>query len=313
MHMRIVFLVFVTIFCELSPAIAESKPRVCVLLPTQREETWQNDRNHFLEEGQRRKEVELYLDISSNRTEEQSAQLDRLVANSCHYLVIAPHDHEAMCQQLKKYPNLYVIAYDRWLNCPPVKIFIGYDTLHAGKVQGRFLSQTVKQGNLVVLKGPKTDRNAQDYFDGAMSYLSPQIKACHYQVILLREIEDWSPAQAQKAMFEAWSLANGNIAGVLSPNDALASGVIEALELLNAPHRVPVTGMDGEKDAINRVQKGSQAMTLIKDKKVAVQKVFELIEMIESGQTIDHLPLIQKQGHEFSVVLLRHRYIEFKP
>jgi D-xylose transport system substrate-binding protein len=51
---------------------------------------------------------------------------------------------------------------------------------------------------------------------------------------------------------------------VIGGNDELANSVIEILQSENLAGKVPVTGQDGELGAIQRIEAGTQAMTVYK-------------------------------------------------
>lgn len=282
-------------------------PKVCVLLPTLREERWRTDRTVFLREAQRRSDMTLLVNVARNRSEDQAVQLDTLVASRCDAFVVAAHDHDDMCHHLRKYPGLRVIAYDRPLGCAPVQLYVGYDTFRVGELQGEFLARVAPGGRYLLLKGPASDRNSRGYFDGAMARLKPFIDRGAIQVIGVHEVADWSPARAQAATLSAWT--RGALTAVLAPNDAVADGVIETLKGLGGAGKVVVTGQDGEREALERVRRGTQAMTVAKDVErlaaVTLQAVMELIrKQVPAGASRSLV-----EGYAVPTILLQPRLV----
>ena len=64
-------------------------------------------------------------------------------------------------------------------------------------------------------------------------------------------------------MEQALNQNNNNIQAVLSENDSMATGVVQALSAVGL--KIPVSGQDGDTAALNRVAKGEQAVSVWKN------------------------------------------------
>ena len=78
-----------------------------------------------------------------------------------------------------------------------------------------------------------------------------------------KNTDNWDTTNAKNNM-EAALNANGNkIDAVLSENDSMATGVVQALSAVGL--KVPVSGQDGDTAALNRVALGTQAVSVWKN------------------------------------------------
>jgi D-xylose transport system substrate-binding protein len=296
-----------SLFAE--PLTSPAKPRVCVLLPTSRENRWQQDRKVFLEAAQARNNLEIVVHVARNRSDVQAAQLDKLIADRCNYHIIAAHDYREMCRHLSRYQSIQVIAYDRPLPCTPVKLYIGYDNYQIGKHQGEYLARKVPVGSYLLLKGPSSDGNSHAYFDGAKSILAPLVALGKIRIAEEKEVRDWSPARAQAIVLNAWRKQKGDIQAILAPNDAIAEGVVETLKSLGVSGKVVVTGQDGEAAALERIKTGSQAMTVEKNITRLVSRTLDVVTDLASGKSAGANTFFEFEGQKLPSVLLEPELI----
>ncbi|NBW83042.1 hypothetical protein EBR21_14935 [bacterium] len=296
-----------SLFAE--PLSPPAKPRVCVLLPTLRENRWQEDRKAFLYAAQARKDLEIVVNVARNRSDVQAAQLDKLIADRCSFYVIAAHDYREMCRHLGRFPNIQAISYDRPLPCAPVKLYIGYDNFQVGKLQGEFLARRVPVGSYILLKGPSSDSNSKAYFEGAKSILTPLVALGKIRIAEEKEVHDWSPARAQAIVLNEWRRHKGDIQAILAPNDAIAEGVVETLKSLGVSGKVVVTGQDGEAAALERIKQGSQAMTVEKNITRLVSRTLDVVTDLAAGKSAGANTVFEFEGQKLPSVLLEPELI----
>lgn len=262
------------------------------------------DKSAFLAAARERNDLDIVVNVSRNSSSVQAAQLDNLVAANCAFYVIAAHDYRDMCRNLSRYPGIRVIAYDRPLPCGPAELFVSYNSMQVGKIQGEFLASAVPAGNYVFLKGPVSDGNSRDYFAGARKALAPLIERGSVRVVAEYEVRDWSPARAQAYILEAWNKNKGKLAAVLAPNDAIAEGVVETLKGLGADGRVFVTGQDAEPEALARIAQNTQAMTVRKSIPNLVATTLNAIAKMATGVAPESQTQFSFEGHAIPAILL---------
>jgi erythritol transport system substrate-binding protein len=114
------------------------------------------------------------------------------------------------------------------------------------------------KGTYVELYGDPTDNNAKVRSDGYAQVLSqfPKIKRVQ------KETANWDRAQGKQKM-ETMLRAHPNITGVISGNDEMALGAIQALKDAGKLSKIKVLGFDGSQDAVDAVRRGDLVATVL--------------------------------------------------
>src|SRR3954452_22472281 len=159
--------------------------------------------------------------------------------------------------------NVPVLAYDRMIANAQIDYYVSFDNVNQGRIQAKTLLGKLgdaKGKSIVMVNGAPTDPSAGDYKKGAHEVFDTS------GVKIAKEYDtpDWSPDKAQNEAQQAiTAIGKGNLAGVYSANDGMASGIISALKAAGvAPQKVPVTGGDAEIAAIQRILIGEQYSTI---------------------------------------------------
>ena len=240
--------------------------RVGVSIPTQREERWVRDVQKLEAEAKTAK-IDLKVQISDNDSTKQISQCENLFAQGIDVLIIAPHDAAAASVIVEKAHGygIKVISYDRLIVNADVDLYISFDNVKVGELQGAYLAKAAPRGRYVLLSGAPTDNNAALFKKGAMNILKPLIDSGAIKVVMEQAVKDWQPIEAMKLMENALTANKNKIDAVLAPNDGTAGGCIQAMAVQNLAGKIPVTGQDAELSAVRRIIDGSQSMTVFKD------------------------------------------------
>ena len=266
---------------------------VGVAMPTKSSERWIMDGNNV------KKQLEtlgykVSLQYAEDDIPTQVNQIDNMITQGANLLIIASIDGTALTTQLEaaKADKIPVIAYDRLiLNSPNVDYYASFDNFKVGVAQGTSLltgmglldasgKATDKAGplNIELFAGSPDDNNAPFFFKGAMSVLQPLIdkgtlvvksKQTKFETIAILR---WDAATAQARMenlLTSTYSSGDKIAGVLSPNDQLAIGILSALKGAGygtggQPYPI-VTGQDAEAGSVKSIIAGEQYSTIFKD------------------------------------------------
>jgi D-xylose transport system substrate-binding protein len=250
-------------------------------LPTQREARWVNDKV-TMEAEAKKIGLDLRVAISDNNMAQQAAQVENLLSQKIKVLILAPHDATAAGTLVKDAhaEGVPVISYDRLILNAGVDLYISFDNVGVGRLQGEFITKAVPKGAYILLAGAPTDNNAKLFKAGAMEFIQPLIDKGDITVITDQAVDDWNPANAMRIVENALTAANNKVDAILSPNDGCAGGAIEALAAQGLDGKVPVTGQDAQADAAKRILAGTQSMTVYKDTrelgKAAVQQAIKM-------------------------------------
>ena len=275
-------------FPSRSASAAERIRSVGLALPSRREERWQRDLAVIAEEA-RNREIDLRYRVAQNDQEEQDRQIGELLAEGVDVLVIAAHDTTAVVPTLRRLrtEGVKVVVYDRLVNDCEYDLYVGFDSLMVGELQGAWIAARVPRGRYMVMSGASTDANAALYRAGVDSVLRPLIERGDIEIVADGEVTDWDPAVAERMVLEAIDREGGRIDAIVAPNDGTAGGAIRALAARGLAGRIPVTGHDGEPGAAQRILDGTQGMTVLKDTRTLGREGLRM-----AGRLAANLPML---------------------
>ena len=269
-----------------SIAFANEKLVVGLVLPTQQEERWVRDMETMVQAAENAS-IDLRVQISRNDQMQQNDQIDQLLTQGIKVLILAPHDADVAAAAVKKAKSLgvKVLSYDRLIMGPDIDVYLSFDNLKVGELQGEYITRLVPKGDYILMSGAPTDNNAKLFKEGAMKYIQPLVDKGDIKVILDQSVIDWQPSNAQKIVQNALTLAGNKVDAVLAPNDGTASGAIAALEAQGLAGKIPVTGQDAELGAAQRIVKGTQTLTIFKDTRLLGEKAIEMALLMAKGES----------------------------
>ena len=274
------------------PAVEEPAPeekiKVGLSLPTQREERWVRDKEK-MEQVAAEMGVELIVKVADANMQEQITQVEALLTQGIDVLILAPHDAAAAATLVDKakQEGVPVISYDRLItNTDNLDIYLSFDNVRVGELQGQFITEQVPEGNYIIMSGAPTDNNAKLFKEGAMKYLQPLIDANKINVIAEQGVENWVPENALKIVEAALAANNNEVDAILAPNDGTAGAAIQALAAQGLAGKVPITGQDAEKAAAKRIMEGTQSMTIFKDTRDLGTAAIEIAIKLANGEAV---------------------------
>ncbi|MFH9554657.1 substrate-binding domain-containing protein [Streptomyces sp. NPDC017435] len=202
---------------------------------------------------------------AENDVTRQRQQMISMVTKGARVLILDAADTRALRSSIQeaRRDGVQVIAYDR-LAEGPITGYVGFDGLQVGRLQGEALVKAMKREagsrDVVMMNGDPTSPNAASYRRGALSELAGRVRVARSYNTL-----DWSTQNAHTNMSAAIAaLGPDRIGGVLAANDNIAAGVVAALKSAGVTEMPPVTGQDADLDAVRRIVKGEQYMTVYK-------------------------------------------------
>lgn len=241
---------------------------VGVSLPTQRDIGWVRYREAF-EAAAKKDNVKLLMQVSDQNPAQQESQVENLLSQKVDVLILAPQDAAAAASLVSEAhkANIKVISFDRLIVNVGVDMYVSFDNVKVGALQGEYLTKMAPRGNYIVLSGAPTDNNSKLFKQGAMQYIEPLAKKGDIKVVMEQPINDWQPSEAQRLVENALTANKNNIQAILAPNDNTAGGVVQALAAQKLAGKVFVSGQDAEVTAAQRIVAGTQSMTVFKDQR----------------------------------------------
>ena len=239
--------------------------RIGFSMDTLKEERWQRDKELV---EKRAKEVGATLDVQVANGDDavQTKQADNMLTKGIDVLIVAPHNGEiaASIVEAAHRKGVSVISYDRLIRDADEDLYVSHQVEKIGEMQAQYALQHVPKGNYLLIGGSPTDYNAILLRKGQMNILKPAVDRGDVKIISDQFAREWKAEEALRLTEDALTRTGNKIDAIVASNDGTAGGAISALEAAGLAGKVLVTGQDAQKDAVQRIVKGTQTMTIYK-------------------------------------------------
>lgn len=186
-----------------------------------------------------------------------------------------------------------VIDYDRLVVGSKASLYVSFDNVKVGQLQGKGLVAALKANGkysqhpvVAELNGGITDNNAKLFKQGYDSVLGPLYKTKVFTKAKAGDQwTDWDPVKGQ-TIFTQMLARNGNhIDAVLAANDGLAGAVVATLKSKHLTP-LPVTGQDATPTGVQYIIAGWQSGTVYKSVKVEAAAAAKAAITLAKGGTV---------------------------
>jgi D-xylose transport system substrate-binding protein len=203
---------------------------------------------------------------AKSSAETQATNVDNLISQGAKVLIILAQDGTAIKPAVAKATQngVAVIAYDRLIEDAKA-FYITFDNVLVGKLEAQAVFKVKPTGNYVIIKGNKADANADFLRGGMEQVIGDAVKSGAIKIVGETYTDNWDPSKAQTEMEQFLTANQNKVDAVLSENDGMAGGVVAALTAQGLAGKIPVSGQDGDKAALNRVALGTQTVDVWKD------------------------------------------------
>ncbi|HYC06519.1 MAG TPA: substrate-binding domain-containing protein [Candidatus Binatia bacterium] len=241
----------------------------------------------------------------------QTSNVANLISQGAKVLIVLAQDGTAIKTAVAAatQAGVPVIAYDRLIEDPNT-FYITFDNVLVGKLQATAVLKAVSKGNFAVIKGNKADANADFLRQGYVQAGVPDVGQSSADIKIVGETytDNWDPKNAQTEMEQILTQNQNKIDAVLSENDGMAGGVVAALTAQGLAGKVPVSGQDGDKAALNRIALGTQTVDVWKDARLlgttAAQVAAQLCNGTKVGSIAGAAPFKTPGGNTINSILL---------
>ena len=213
-------------------------------------------------------EFQVVVHDAQEDTLRQQDLVNTLITQGARALVVVPTDTSAMgpitaAAARANIPLIYVNRNPFGDVPPPPNVFyVGSQEIIAGRLQAENMGRLLRgQGGVAILMGILGNEGALLRTEGNEEILRAQFPGV---TILDRQTGNWQPDQGMN-ITQNWITAFGpQLNGILSNNDEMALGAIEALRQAGRTD-VLVMGVDAVPDALAAVRAGTMAGTVLQD------------------------------------------------
>jgi ribose transport system substrate-binding protein len=184
----------------------------------------------------------------------QANALDDLTAQKIDALVVLPFNSDELTDPVRQVKNkgVLVTVIDRGLKDPSIQdIYVAGDNPGFGRIAGKYFADTLKQGNIVVLRGIPTVLDDERVTNFEKAIEGSGVK------ILDRQYANWNRDDAFKVMQDFLS-KHPKIDAVWAADDDMALGVLEAIRQAKREDIKFVVGGAGMKEMVKRVMDGDK-------------------------------------------------------
>lgn len=187
-----------------------------------------------------------------------------------------------------KQDGVPVIAYNNFIPSPDLAGFVSRDNVQVGHdhvlAAEAFLGGL--RGNVVICSGQAGDQVAEEMTRGYYEQLQPAIARGEVVVINQQFNKGWDPELARKQVEDALTRTGNNLQAVLSNNDGMAGGAINALRAQGLTGKVFVSGLDATSEACRSIVLGEQAMSTFTPYDEMGRTAGDLCAQLARGETI---------------------------
>ncbi|MGH9456958.1 MAG: sugar ABC transporter substrate-binding protein [Thermoanaerobaculia bacterium] len=279
--------------------------RIGFSMDTLKEERWQRDKALV---EQRAKEVGAILDVQVANGDDsvQTKQAENMLIKGVDVLIVAPHNGAvaASIVQSAHRRGVPVIAYDRLITNADVDLYISHQVEKIGELQAQYALDRVPKGNYVLIGGSPTDHNALLLREGQMNVLQPAIDRGDIRIISDQFAREWKAEEALRITEDALTRTGNDIDAIVASNDGTAGGAISALQAAGLAGEVLVTGQDAQKDAVQRIVRGTQTMTIYKQIQPLAFGAVEAAIKLAKGEPVETTATINNGKIDVPAILL---------
>lgn len=189
----------------------------------------------------------------------------------------------AQIEKTAKSKGIYTIDYDRLTLGGSASLYVSYDNVKVGELQGKTLEQCSqvkgKSGvQYVDLNGAPTDNNATLFKQGYDSVL----KKSSWKKVGDQSVADWDNQKAG-IIFTSMLQKNPKMNAVMVANDGMAGSVVTALKKQGLAGKVAVSGQDATVEGLQRIMDGTQCFTIYKPSKDEAYPVVDAAANLANG------------------------------
>lgn len=242
-------------------------------------------------------DVQLFtVEEDENGADQQVKQIESVIKQGICNLVITPVDYAKINASgiLEQHQECNFICYDRMImDNSAVDFYVSCDPVKIGETQAQYLLEKAGDNAMTIeyFAGPKTDKNAVKYFDGAYDLLKKVktiVSASGIESYDEAALPSWSSEDARTEMTARLNETHTIPDLVLAPNDNVANGVIEAIEAYQPGIAVfpAITGQDKTDEAVANIKAGKQAMTIYKEYENMAETAAMVVNSFISGKAV---------------------------
>jgi ribose transport system substrate-binding protein len=232
--------------------------------------------------------LKLVWNSANNDVSTQANQVDQLINAGVDAIIVVPVQADSLAPQIAtaKQKKIPILAVNAELTSSDIAASVQPDDVAAGAQEMEMMAKKLNgKGNIVILQGPLGGSGEINRGKGISQVLAkyPGIK------VLAKDTANWKRDEAVNKMKNWISAFPGTINGVVSENDDMGLGAVQALK--EAGKSVPVVGIDGIQDGLSAVKSGDFIGTSLQNGTVELSAGLAVAEKIARGTQVNTKPV----------------------
>jgi D-xylose transport system substrate-binding protein len=284
-----IFIVCVFLVLFIGMGCTDDEPvKVGFLLHSLDKERWENDRD-FLREKVMELGGTLRVEVAGNNAGKQLDQARKLLAEGVDILIVVPVDQFAASDIVAaaRERKVKVISYDRLILNSRLDYYVSTDNVKIGELQAGYLTTIKPVGNYALIGGAQNDHNSQFLYLGQLNVLQPLIERGDIQLIYNEFTNSWYEEEGYTHTLRILELPE-KVNAIIAGNDAIAMGVLKALNDNNIDREILVAGMDADLRNLQEIVKGTQTMTVYKPIEKMAATTAEIALRMANGEEYEN-------------------------
>ncbi len=231
-------------------------------------------------------EIELVIYNGMANANAQIAHVESFISSGFDVIILNPISYEdcALAVTIARNAGIPLITTIAQTYNPTGYIsYVGSDHYESGVIEANMVADYIRgSGKVVILEGvmgiSAQEGRYEGYIDVFKSYPNIEIVAI--------QTAAWQRDEAY-AIVENWIRNGKDFSVVLSENDNMAMGAIEAIEDLGKQDEIAVFGIDGDIDALRAVRDGRMKGTVYHNALKIAQTLYDCILTLKTFETVD--------------------------
>lgn len=282
---------------------ADDEIVIGVAMKTQLQERWAFD-VRYMEERAAELGATMIVQYADDDPALQASQVENLLSQGIDALIIVPVDDQAAATSVAaaKAEGVPVISYDIGVQGVAVDAFVIRDNPGVGTIQAETcLAATGNAGNYIQIWGDAANDVAQ-----AISVAqTAALEGTDVNVLYADFNAKWDPVTAQATAENLLTANNDDVAAILTANDGMASGVIQALQGRGLAGEVCVTGLDATPSALKFILEGLQTVSVWTPIDQQARLAAEAAYALANGEPVDSQVMMDNgSGTQIPAVLV---------
>lgn len=205
------------------------------------------------------KTLDLKLQIldGQNSSAKQSADLENAIIRGAKGMVIDPNDVNAIASAVEdvKQQNIPIVTVDRQVDANKTVPHFGANNYKGGLEIAKIVVQRFPQGaNIILLTGQLGSSPSIERSKGIKDGLRKTGKPYHF---IVEQSGNWLRSEGLRIIESVMPTLKTNVDVIISANDDMALGAVEALKNLNyQPNQIVITGFDAVPEVLNEIKTG---------------------------------------------------------